>query len=71
MPIIRLTIGALALAEEGMSMTHVIGPQTAHRYHPAARQEINRRLEHSEPLAGASLLGQFAGVQVAPSLEAA
>src|ERR1051326_9119536 len=36
---------AIALAEEGMSMTHVIGPQTAHRYHPAAREEINRRVD--------------------------
>jgi dienelactone hydrolase len=36
---------ALALAEEGMTMTHIIGPQTPHRYHPAAREEINRRLD--------------------------
>jgi dienelactone hydrolase len=36
---------AIALAEEGMTMTHIIGPQTAHRYHPAAKEEINRRVE--------------------------
>jgi dienelactone hydrolase len=36
---------ALALAEEGMTMTHIIGPQTAHRYHPAAKVEINRRID--------------------------
>jgi hypothetical protein len=35
---------AVALAEEGMTMTHVIGPQTGHRYHPAAKEEINRHL---------------------------
>src|SRR5215467_12833238 len=36
---------SVALAEEGMTMTHVIGPQTAHRYHLAAKEEINRRLD--------------------------
>jgi dienelactone hydrolase len=36
---------AIALAEEGLTMTHIIGPQTAHRYHPAAKEEINRRLD--------------------------
>ncbi len=36
---------ALALADEGMTMTHIIGPQTAHRYHPAAKAEINRRID--------------------------
>jgi hypothetical protein len=36
---------AIALAGEGMSMTHIIGPQTAHRYHPAAKEEINRRID--------------------------
>lgn len=36
---------AMALAEEGMTMTHIIGPQTAHRYHPAAKEEINRRID--------------------------
>lgn len=36
---------AVALAEEGMTMTHIIGPQTAHRYHPAAKGELNRRID--------------------------
>ena len=36
---------AVAMAEEGMSTAHVISPQTAHRYHPAAKEEINRRLD--------------------------
>jgi pimeloyl-ACP methyl ester carboxylesterase len=36
---------AKALAAEGMEMTHIIGPKTAHSYHPAAKQEINRRLD--------------------------
>jgi dienelactone hydrolase len=36
---------AIALAEEGMTMTHIIGPQTAHRYHPAAKEEINHRID--------------------------
>jgi dienelactone hydrolase len=36
---------ALALADEGMTMTHIIGPQTAHKYHPAAKEEINRRID--------------------------
>ena len=36
---------AQALAEEGMEMTHIIGPKTAHAYHPDARKEINRRID--------------------------
>ncbi|HZR21708.1 MAG TPA: prolyl oligopeptidase family serine peptidase [Verrucomicrobiae bacterium] len=36
---------AIALAGEGMTMTHIIGPQTAHRYHPTAKEEINRRID--------------------------
>jgi hypothetical protein len=28
-----------------MTMTHIIGPQTPHRYHPAAKEEINRRID--------------------------
>jgi dienelactone hydrolase len=36
---------AIALAGEGMTMTHIIGPQTPHRYHPAAKEEINRRID--------------------------
>jgi hypothetical protein len=38
-------IMAAALAAEGMQLTHVIGPQTAHKYHPSARDEINRRID--------------------------
>jgi pimeloyl-ACP methyl ester carboxylesterase len=36
---------AKALAAEGMEMTHIIGPKTAHSYHPVAKVEINRRLD--------------------------
>ncbi len=36
---------ARALAAEGLSLVHVIGPQTAHRYHPQAKEEINRRID--------------------------
>lgn len=36
---------AKALAAEGMSLVHVIGPKTPHRYHPQAKEEINRRLD--------------------------
>ena len=33
------------LAAEGMTMTHIIGPKTPHRYHPDSKIEINRRLD--------------------------
>ena len=36
---------ATAFAKEGLEMTHIIGPKTAHSYHPAAKQEINRRVD--------------------------
>lgn len=36
---------AKALAAEGINMVHIIGPQTAHRYHPQAKVEIDRRLD--------------------------
>lgn len=36
---------AVALAKEGMQMTHVIGPKTPHRYHPEAKIDIDRRLD--------------------------
>jgi pimeloyl-ACP methyl ester carboxylesterase len=36
---------AKALAAEGIELTHIIGPQTAHKYHPQAKQEINRRID--------------------------
>ena len=34
-----------ALQAEGMRMTHVIGPQTPHRYHPDSKVEINRAID--------------------------
>lgn len=34
-----------ALAAEGIKMVHIIGPKTAHAYHPEAKKEINRRLD--------------------------
>lgn len=34
-----------ALAKEGMKLVHVIGPQTAHKYHPQAKVEIDRRID--------------------------
>ena len=34
-----------SLAAEGMRLTHVIGPQTPHRYHPESKIEINRRID--------------------------
>jgi hypothetical protein len=36
---------AKAMTAEGLELTHVIGPQTRHSYHPAAKQEINRRVD--------------------------
>jgi hypothetical protein len=38
-------IMAKALAAEGMELTHIIGPKTAHRYHPQAKEEVNRRID--------------------------
>ncbi|HEY6988688.1 MAG TPA: hypothetical protein VH369_09915 [Bryobacteraceae bacterium] len=34
-----------AMAEEGLRLTRVIGPQTPHRYHPASKIEIDRMLD--------------------------
>jgi len=34
-----------AAAEAGIQLVHIIGPQTPHRYHPQAREEINRRID--------------------------
>jgi dienelactone hydrolase len=34
-----------AMAEEGMRLTRVIGPQTPHRYHPDSKVEIDRMLD--------------------------
>jgi dienelactone hydrolase len=36
---------AKAMAAEGMTMTHVIGPNTAHRYHPDAKVTINQLID--------------------------
>src|SRR5205814_2271869 len=36
---------AKAMAAEGLTLEHVIGPNTPHRYHPQAREEINRGLD--------------------------
>lgn len=34
-----------AAAAEGIQLVHIIGPQTQHRYHPQAKEEINRRID--------------------------
>jgi pimeloyl-ACP methyl ester carboxylesterase len=36
---------AKALRADGMELTHLIGPKTAHAYHPETKKEINRRLD--------------------------
>ncbi len=36
---------AKAMAVEGLELTHIIGPQTKHAYHPVSRHEINRRID--------------------------
>jgi hypothetical protein len=36
---------ARALAKEGIELVHVIGAKAEHRYTPAAKQEINRRID--------------------------
>ncbi len=36
---------AEAMEKVGLSLTHIIGPQTGHKYHPAAREEVNRRID--------------------------
>ena len=38
-------IMAAALAKENMALTHIIGPNTAHAYHPRAKEEINRHID--------------------------
>ena len=35
---------ARELMKEGITLTHIIGPKTAHSYHPEAKVEINRRI---------------------------
>jgi hypothetical protein len=36
---------AAALAAEGITLEHIIGPKTGHRYEPHAKEEINRRMD--------------------------
>ena len=36
---------AAAMRKEGLSLTHVIGPKTGHAYHPAAKREVNLRID--------------------------
>jgi pimeloyl-ACP methyl ester carboxylesterase len=36
---------ATALASEGMKLTHIIGPQTQHKYHPDSKREIDQRMD--------------------------
>jgi hypothetical protein len=36
---------AKACEEEGLKLTHIIGPKTPHRYEPGAKAEINRRID--------------------------
>ncbi len=36
---------ATALAAEGMELTHIIGPKTAHSYEKTAKAELNRRID--------------------------
>jgi hypothetical protein len=38
-------IMATAMRKEGLDLVHIIGPKTAHSYHPDARKEINRRMD--------------------------
>lgn len=38
-------IMARALAKEGMELTHIIGPNTAHKYEPGAKAEVSRRID--------------------------
>lgn len=34
-----------AMAAEGLALTHLIGPKTAHAYEPGAKVELNRRID--------------------------
>ena len=38
-------IMAKAMEEQRLKLVHVIGPKTGHRYHPEAKEEINRRMD--------------------------
>jgi pimeloyl-ACP methyl ester carboxylesterase len=34
-----------AMAREGMELAHIVGPKTGHKYEPAAKAELNRRID--------------------------
>src|SRR5204862_291277 len=58
---------AKALAAEGITMTHVIGPQTAHKYHPDAKVTINQMIDAivakgRDPFGGQSLGHHIGGL---------
>src|SRR6267142_2469767 len=36
---------AAAMLKHGMTLTHIIGPQTGHKYHPDSKVEINKRID--------------------------
>ncbi|HZY90433.1 MAG TPA: prolyl oligopeptidase family serine peptidase, partial [Gemmataceae bacterium] len=36
---------AAAMKKEGMTLAHIIGPKTGHKYHPQAKEELNRRID--------------------------
>ncbi len=36
---------AEAMHKEGLSLVHLIGPNTGHAYHPTAKQELDRRID--------------------------
>lgn len=36
---------ARAMKTNGLELTHILGPRTGHRYEPAAKAEINRRID--------------------------
>jgi hypothetical protein len=36
---------AAAMKKEGLTLAHIIGPKTGHRYHPQAKEEVNRRID--------------------------
>jgi len=38
-------IMAVAMKKEGLELTHIIGPKTAHKFEPGAKAEINKRID--------------------------
>ncbi len=38
-------IMATALAQEGMALTHLVGPDTGHRYHPETKEQLNTYID--------------------------